>query len=115
VDEGQRAELIGRGVPDLPEDPHPSVVNHDEACWVVEKAIRMRMTSTSRPDASAMIWKVRSPSGRRSDRGRAGPAGTAGPACCVTVLTITSRPGPPASRSSSPRSLLVRLRQDAHD
>ena len=44
----------------------PSVVNHDEACWLVETAIRTRITSTSRPEASARIWKPRSPSGRRS-------------------------------------------------
>ena len=66
----------------------PSVLNHDEACWVVETAIRTRITRTSRPDASARIWKPRSPSGRRSDKGLADPAGTAGSAC-ATVLTTT--------------------------
>src|SRR6266576_3330314 len=106
---------LATGFQTVPKIPHPSALNHGTACWVVETAIRMRITSTSRPDASAMIWKVRSPSGRRSDRGRADPAGTAGPARGVTVLTITSRPGPLASRSPRPRSLLVRLRQGGHD
>ncbi len=55
----------------------PSVLNHDEACWLVETAIRTRITSTSRPHASARTWKPRSPSGRRSDRARADPAGMA--------------------------------------
>ena len=50
----------------------PSVLNHDEACWLVETAIRTRITSTSRPHASARIWKPRSPSGRRSDRAAGG-------------------------------------------
>ena len=68
----------------------PSVENHDEACWLVETAIRTRITSTSRPHASARTGKPRSPSGRRSDRGRADPAGTAGSAR-VTVLTTASR------------------------
>ena len=67
----------------------PSVLNHDEACWLVVTAIRTRITSTSRPDASARTWKLRSPSGRRSDRARADPAGAAGSAC-VTVLTTSS-------------------------
>ena len=43
----------------------PSAENHDAACWLVETAIRTRITSTSRPEASARIWKPRSPSGRR--------------------------------------------------
>src|SRR6266852_4393995 len=78
----------------------PSLENHDEACWVVETAIRTRITSTSRPAASARTWKPRSPSGRRSDRARADPAGPAGSAR-VTVLTTSSRsdlPVPPCSR-----------------
>ena len=65
----------------VPKIPRPSALNHGAACWVVENAIRTRITSTSSPAASVMAWKVRSPSGRRSDRGRAGPAGVAGPAC----------------------------------
>src|SRR5215471_6127817 len=78
-------------------------------------AIRSRITSTSRPDASVMIAKPRSPSGRRCSRGRADPAGMAGSAF-VTVLTT---PGPrvlPASQCSwrsypvrSGRSDLVEL------
>src|SRR5271157_5426135 len=68
----------------------PSVVNHDEACWLVETAIRTRITSTSKPHASARIWKLRSPSGRRSDSARAAPAGVAGSAR-VAVLTTVSR------------------------
>src|SRR5215475_13647218 len=90
----------------FPKIPHPSALNHGMACWVVETAIRARITSTSRPDASAMTWKARSPNGRRSDRGRAGPAVPAGPACCVTVLTTTSRSDPRAPRYS----LRARLR-----
>src|SRR5450755_1291129 len=77
----------------------PSVLNHDEACLLVEKAIRTRMTSTSRPDASAMTWKVRSPSGRRSDKGRVDPAGTAG-STFVVLLTVTSQSDRDASRCS---------------
>src|SRR5229473_283066 len=68
----------------------PSVLNHDEACWLVETAIRRRITSTSRPDASARTWKPRSPSGRRWDRALADPAGTAGSAFAA-VLTTSSR------------------------
>src|SRR5215468_5184687 len=92
--------FLAAGSQTVPKIPHPSVLNHNEACWVVERAIRTRITSTSRPDPSAMAAKLRSPSGRRSDRGRAGPAGMVGPACCVTVLTITSRSGRRASRCS---------------
>ena len=65
----------------------PSVENHDEACWLVETAIRTRITSTSRPEASARIWKPRSPSGRRAESGPADPAGTAGSAF-TAVLTM---------------------------
>src|SRR5882762_3702105 len=67
----------------------PSLENHEEACWLVETAIRTRITSTSRPAASATAWKVMSPSGRRSDNWRADPAGPAGSAF-VTVLTVAS-------------------------
>src|SRR6266487_5800444 len=77
----------------------PSVLNHDEACWLVETAIRIRITSTSRPDASARIWKLRSPSGRRSDRARADPAGVAGSAL-VTLLTMSSRSDLPVPQCS---------------
>src|SRR5487761_1237756 len=52
----------------------PSAENQDEACWLVETAIRTRITRTSRPAASARTWKPRSPSGRRWDRGPAAPA-----------------------------------------
>jgi hypothetical protein len=52
----------------------PSAENHDEACWLVEIAIRTRITSTSRPATSAMTPKTRSPSGRFSVNA---PAGTA--------------------------------------
>src|ERR1700727_404374 len=68
----------------------PSVENHEEACWLVETAIRTRITSTSRPAASVRAWKLTSPSGRRLDKGRADPAGPAGSAF-VTVLTVASR------------------------
>src|ERR1700761_268402 len=61
----------------------PSLLNQDEACWLVEYAIRTRIARTSRPAASARIWKRRSPSGRRSDRALAGTACSAD----VTVLT----------------------------
>src|SRR6266481_1978706 len=67
----------------------PSVENHEEACWLVETAIRTRITSTSRPAASARAWKVMSPSGRRSDKARADPAGPAGSAF-VAMLTVAS-------------------------
>src|ERR1039457_7539905 len=77
----------------------PSVLNHDEACWVVEMAIRTRSTSTNRPDARAMAWKEISPSGRRSDRGRVDPAGTAG-STFVTVLTPTSQSDRDTSQGS---------------
>ena len=50
----------------------PSVENHEEACWLVETAIRTRITSTSRPAASARAWKLMSPSGRRSDKAAGG-------------------------------------------
>src|SRR5215468_400097 len=70
----------------------PSEENHDAACWVVETAIRTRITSTSRPEASARIWKPRSPSGRRCDRG-ADPAVPAGSAF-TAVLTISNRSDP---------------------
>src|SRR5271166_4564061 len=73
----------------------PSVVNHDEACWLVETAIRTRITSTSRPHASARIWKLRSPSGRRSDKARADPAGVVGSACVTTLTTVS-----PSDRAS---------------
>ena len=52
----------------------PWLENHEEACWPVEIAIRTRITSTSRPAASAMTWKLRSPSGRFLV---SAPAGTA--------------------------------------
>jgi hypothetical protein len=55
----------------------PSVVNHDEACWLVETAIRTRITSTSRPATNVMTWKLRSPSGRFPDNAPPDPAGTA--------------------------------------
>src|SRR5271165_5864991 len=91
----------------------PSAVNHDEACWLVETAIRTRITSTSRPHASARIWKLRSPSGRRSAKARADPAGVVGSAC-VTTLTTVSRSGL-ASRSQCSQLLaylVVTLRGD---
>src|SRR6516165_10413623 len=87
----------------------PSAVNHEEACWVVEKAIRTRITSTSRPHASARIWKLRSPSGRRCDKGWAGPATSAGPAF-VTVLTTTNPSDLRAFRRPSLRRYLAELR-----
>src|ERR1700730_16988982 len=87
----------------------PSALNHDEACRLVETAIRTRITNTSRPAASARIWKPRSPSGRRSDRGRADPAVPAGSACAL-VLTATSRSDLPASRCSHLHADLAELR-----
>src|SRR5215831_21142167 len=100
---------LAAGFQVFPKIPSPSVLNHSEACWLVEKAIRMRITSTSRPAASAMIWKVRSPSGRRWARGWADPAIPAGPACCVTVLTATVPSGRSAPQRSPRRPLHVRL------
>src|SRR5690242_1103317 len=67
----------------------PSVLNHDEACWLVEIAIRARITSTSTPAAAARIWKIRSPSGRRWASGLADPAGAAGSACAAVLMTTT--------------------------
>src|SRR6266568_781381 len=87
----------------------PSAENHDEACWLVETAIRTRITSTSRPAASARTWKLRSPSGRRSDRAPADPAGTAGSAF-VTVLTAASRSDPRAYWCSPSGADLAELR-----
>src|SRR6266487_5546294 len=77
----------------------PSVVNHDVDCWVVETAIRTRITSTSRPAARARIWKARSPSARCCVSGRADPAGAAGSAR-VTVFTTGGPPRPRTSRQS---------------
>src|SRR3984893_18610065 len=77
----------------------PWLLNHDEACWLVETAISTRITSTSGREASARTWKPRSPSGRRSDRARADPAGITGSAC-ATLLTVTNRSDPPASPCS---------------
>src|SRR3984957_13457552 len=68
----------------------PSVENHEAACWLVETAIRTRITSTSRPAASAMAWKLMSPNGGRPEKGGADPAGPAGSAF-VAVLTVASR------------------------
>src|ERR1039457_4434768 len=81
----------------------PAVLNHDEACWVIETAIRTRITRTTRQAAAARIWKPRSPSGRRWARGLADPAGMAGSAF-VTVLTMQNPPELPASQGS-PRDL----------
>src|ERR1019366_5151768 len=104
----------------------PWLLNHDEACWLVETALRTRITSTSRPDASARTWKPRSPSGRRSDG--AGGAGSPGPArgrrsdgaradpaapagsARATVLTATNRSDPPASQCSHLHTDLGQLR-----
>ena len=77
----------------------PSAENHDVACWLVETAIRTRITSTSRPAASVMTWKLRSPSGLRSDKVGVDPAGVAG-STFVTVLTEASRSGQDSSRRS---------------
>src|ERR1700722_11834505 len=77
----------------------PSAENHDVACWLVETAIRTRITSTSRPAASVMTWKLRSPSGLRSDKVGVDPAGMAG-STLVTVLTEASRSGQDSSRQS---------------
>src|SRR5580704_436104 len=67
----------------------PSAENHDEACELVDTAIRTRITSTSRPHASARIWKLRSPSGRRSRRAAwADPAGVAGSARVTVLMTV---------------------------
>src|SRR6266700_3917905 len=89
----------------------PCELNHDVDCWLVETAIRTRITSTSRPDASARAWKARSPSGRRCDRGWVDPAGPAGPAgsTCVTALT-TSRPDLRVSQPSPLAADLAQLR-----
>src|ERR1700726_4256422 len=87
----------------------PSVLNHDEACWLVETAIRTRITSTSRPAASARIWKPRSPSGRRSDSGRVDPAGTAG-STRVAAPPTSSRSDLRASQRSLLHADLAQLR-----
>ena len=70
----------------------PSVVNQEVDCCDIVTAIRTRITSTSRPDASAMTWKARSPSGLRGESPEAGPAGVAGPAFTVALM----RTGPSA-------------------
>src|SRR6266581_9143653 len=90
----------------------PSVLNHDVACWLVEMAIRTRITSTSRPAASARPWKPRSPSGRCLIRVPVDPAGLVGPAgsTCVTALTTTSWPGLRASQRSPLAADLAQLR-----
>src|SRR6266568_4857075 len=87
----------------------PSVLNHDEACWLVETAISTRITSTSRPDASARTWKPRSPSGRRSVRAPADPAVTAG-STRVTALTTTSPADLRASQFSPLHADLAQIR-----
>src|SRR5215469_3122332 len=87
----------------------PSVENHDEACWLVETAIQTRITSTSRPDASARIAKARSPRGRCCYRGSVDPAGTAG-STWVIVLTTASPSDEPASRQPSLAGDLAQLR-----
>src|SRR5580704_12297791 len=88
----------------------PSALNHEEACWVVETAIRTRITSTSRPAPSARAAKPRSPSGRRWTRGLpADPAGTAGSAFAA-MLTTTSRSDRLVSRYPPSRADLAELR-----
>ena len=64
----------------------PSEVNQEVDCWAMVTAIRTRITSTSRPDASARSWKARSPSGLRGDSPEADPAGMAGSACTVALM-----------------------------
>src|SRR5260370_10217318 len=87
----------------------PSVLNHDEACWLVEMAIRTRITSTSRPAASVRTWKPRSPSGRRCDRALADPAGTARSAS-GTVLTTSIRSDLPVLQCSRLHTDVAELR-----
>src|SRR5580692_9858994 len=84
----------------------PSAENHDEACWLVETAIRTRITSTSSPEESARIWKPRSPSGRRCDKAPADPAGPAGSAFTI-VLTMPYRSGLRADLAQLRLGLLV--------
>src|SRR6201987_4027442 len=79
----------------------PSAENHDEACWLVETAIRTRITSTSRPEASARIWKRGPPRGRRAVSGLADRAGLAGSAL-TAVLTMSSQSGLPLSQPHEP-------------
>src|ERR1700746_1553076 len=67
----------------------PSLEKHGEACRLDEPEIRTRIPSTSWPEPSARIWKPRSPSGRRCDRG-ADPAIPAGSAF-TAVLTMSNR------------------------
>src|ERR1035437_9831774 len=87
----------------------PWLLNHDEACWLVETAIRTRITSTSRPDASARAWKPRSPSApRASGAGRVRAARPDPPR--ATVLTATNRSDPPASQCSHLHTDLGQLR-----
>src|ERR1700733_3058417 len=85
----------------------PSVENHDEACWLVETAIRTRITSTRRPAPRVRTWKPRSPSGRRSVRESAGRPWRSG----VTMLTAASQYRPAAARRSGLRPDLAELRR----
>src|SRR5258708_20842420 len=78
----------------------PSALNHDEACWLVVTAIRTRITSTSRPAASATTWKERSPSGRRCDRARAAPPPPPRPACGAAA---TPHPPSRVAADAAPR------------
>src|ERR1035441_8619265 len=66
----------------------PSVLNHDEACWVVEMAIRIGTASTSRQSGTRRPEDLSAPGGRRSDSAGVDPAGSTR----VTALTTTSRP-----------------------
>src|SRR5215831_6137157 len=67
---GSAPNLLAAGSQTVPKMPQPSVVNQEAACWVVETAIRTRITRTSRPALSASHRKPRSPRpGARSGRG----------------------------------------------
>ena len=57
---GVAPNLLAAGSQTVPKMPQPSALNHGAACWVVEMAIRTRITSTSRPAARASHWKLRS-------------------------------------------------------
>src|SRR5271166_3481997 len=78
----------------------PSVVNHDEDCWLVETTMRTRITSTSRPATKVMSWKLRSPSGRFADIAPPDPAVPAGSGGAV-VVTRASRSDQRAKRCST--------------
>src|SRR5579859_5818173 len=93
--------LLWAGSQSIEKTPdQPSALNHWVDSLDMVTAIRTRITSTSSPDASASIWKARSPSGLRGDSPEADPAGVAGSACTVALMR-TGPSGLPVSWRSS--------------